>query len=174
MRDGLSLRALKRVVLFSHRFELWLRRTWLKRSGQPRYKLLNSCNGCGRCCELPSIQLERFAWTVPSLRAAIVWWQRVVNGMALVSSDPRFRLLVFTCSHYDRVTKRCDSYDSRPHFCRDYPLNLTFDPVPQLFDECSHRIVDRNAAALRKALEDAGLPPDKLAAARKRLYLDEE
>lgn len=153
-------------------FDVGVRRRVFAGPGEPRYRLLGSCNGCGKCCETPSIQVERLAWGLVTVRRAFVWWQRAVNGMVLLSADPRLRLLIFRCTHYEPTTRRCDSYDSRPFFCRDYPVNTTFDPVPQLFDECSHRVVDRNADALLRALEAAGLPPDKLAAAKKKLYLE--
>jgi hypothetical protein len=154
-----------------NQLEHGLRRRLLARRGQPRYLLLDACNGCGKCCEAPAIQLERLTWSSRALRGLVVWWQRRVNGMELRSSDARFRLLTFHCTHYEPSTRRCDSYDSRPFFCRDYPRNLTFDPVPQLFDECSHRVVDRHAEALTAALESAGLRGEKLEEVRKKLYL---
>lgn len=151
--------------------ELWLRRRWLERRGEPRYRLTGTCNGCGKCCESPSMVVDRLTWHVRSARAVFLWWQWQVNGFQLKDTDPRHRLFVFHCTHYDPVTKRCDSYDSRPLMCRDYPVNLTYDALPQLFDECSHGVVDRKADALRKALVDAGVTGEALDAAERRLYL---
>jgi hypothetical protein len=90
-----------------------------------------------------------------------------------VGREPRFKTFVFRCSHYDPVSKRCDSYESRPLMCRDYPLRLTFDAVPEPFPECSYVLVDRKAAQLTAALEAAGLDGEKLAEVKKKLYLDD-
>jgi Fe-S-cluster containining protein len=171
VRDGPGRRLLKAVARGVGRVELSLRRWWLKRRGEPRYRLTGSCNGCGRCCEAPSMQVDRLTWHVRSVQAVFLWWQRVVNGFLLQDTDARFRLFIFRCTHYDAATRRCDSYDSRPLMCRDYPVNLTFDALPSLFDECSHGVVDRKADALRKALVDAGLQGESLEAIERKLYL---
>jgi Fe-S-cluster containining protein len=171
VRDGPGRRLLKAIARSAGGLELWLKRLWLRRRGEPRYRLTGSCNGCGKCCEAPSIQVDRLTWRTKSARELFLWWQWIVNGFQLVSVDPRHRLFTFTCTHYDRVTKRCDSYDSRPLMCRDYPVNLTFDALPQLFDECSHGVVDRKADALRQALVDAGVTGRKLEEIEEKLYL---
>ncbi len=173
MRDGLVRVVLKAIARTLGAFELRVTRALLSRRGEPRYRLTGSCNGCGKCCERPSIQAGVLLWRLPVLRALTLWWQRVVNGFELVETDPRFKLFVFRCSHYDPVTKRCDSYESRPLMCRDYPVNLTFEAVPPLFSECSHGVVDRNAAQLRAALIAAGVTGDKLKEAEARLFLTE-
>lgn len=139
----------------------------------PRYRLTGSCNGCGKCCEAPSIQLGRATFRSRFFKAVLVAWHRVVNGFVLVAEERRLRMLTFRCTHYDAATRTCDSYASRPLMCRDYPVNLTHEAVPELFEECGYRIVDRKAAELRKGLQDAGLSPEKLAALEKKLYLRE-
>lgn len=98
-------------------------------------------------------------------------WQRLVNGFVLTATDARFRVFVFRCTHYDPVTRQCDSYQSRPLMCRDYPYNLTFDAVPALFPECSYTLHDKNADALRTALKAAGVEGEKLAELEKKLFL---
>ena len=108
------------------------------------------------------------------LRALALWWQRLVNGFELVSSDPRFRTVTFRCTHYDPVTKQCDSYDSRPLICRDYPVNLTHEASPVLFDECSYRIVDVKAEALRDALARTTLSEEKRAELERKLHLGDD
>lgn len=55
--------------------------------------------------------------------------------------------------------------------CRDYPVNLTYDAVPELFAECSHTVIDKDASTLLGALEQAGVDADKLAEIRKKLFL---
>lgn len=171
VRDGPVRRLLKAVARGVGQLELWVRRWFLARRGEPRYRLTGTCNGCGQCCVAPSIQVDRLTWHVRSVRALFLWWQRAVNGFELKDADPRHRLFVFRCTHYDPVTRRCDSYESRPLMCRDYPVNLTYDALPSLFDECSHGVVDRKAEALRKALLEAGVRGERLEAIEKKLYL---
>ena len=108
-----------------------------------------------------------------SLRWLALTWHRLVNGFEFVSDDPRFRVFTFRCTHYDPATRLCDSYDSRPGLCRDYPVNLTYAAIPEFFAECSYRAVLRNAAGFRAALERTGLPPDKLEEMAKKLHLEE-
>jgi Fe-S-cluster containining protein len=154
-----------------NRLELGLQRRYLARKGEPRYRLTGTCNGCGKCCERPSIQLDRFTWHLRGLRAAFLFWQRHVNGFELDGADPSLKIISFRCTHYDPKTRTCDSYDSRPHLCRDYPVNLTYDAIPALFPECSHAIVDKHGPGLISALEQAGLSPAQLEAVRKKLNL---
>ncbi len=168
MRDDLLRRSIKWWARLAASLELRLVR---KFAPPPRYRLFGTCNGCGRCCEAPTLQAGRFTWRLKSLRALALWWQRVVNGFELVSSDPRFRTMTFRCTHYDPVTKHCDSYGSRPLICRDYPVNLTHEANPVLFDECSHRIVDVNAEGLRDALSRTSLTPEQLEQLERKLNL---
>ncbi len=171
MRDGVALRALKHVVRWAGMVELSWRRLWLKTRGEPRYRLEGSCNGCGRCCERPSLQVGWPVWRLPKLRALVLWWQRRVNGFELVEADPRFKLFVFRCTHYDPKTKLCDSYDSRPLMCRDYPRNLQFEALPQLFTECSHSLVLKKAEAFRAALKNTSLSDEERKALEEKLNL---
>jgi Fe-S-cluster containining protein len=173
MRDGPALRALKLVVLAVGRLELSVRRLFARRHGRPRYRLSGSCNGCGKCCEEPTLHVGFWTFHLPRLKAAVLWWQKTINGWELVRTDPRLRLFVFRCTHYVPETKRCDSYDSRPLACRDYPTNQLHEAVPELFPECSYVVVDRKAAQLKQALVDAGLDGEKLAEVSKKLHLDE-
>jgi Fe-S-cluster containining protein len=140
----------------------------------PRYRLAGSCNGCGKCCETPSIQVDRVTFGLRSVSALVVGWHRVVNGFELIEKDPRLRLFVFRCTHYDATSRTCDSYESRPLMCRDYPVNLTWEAVPTLFPECSHRIVDRNAAQLKASLKAAGVDPTTMAQIEEKLFLKED
>lgn len=108
---------------------------------------------------------------MPSFRLLFLLWQRLVNGFELTGADPRFRIFVFKCSHYDPQTKQCDSYASRPLMCRDYPQNLTYEAVPSLFPECSYSVLDKKAEQLSAALRAAGLSGEKLAEVEKKLFL---
>ena len=160
----------KWVARTSGALDLWVAR----RLGPPaRYRLTGSCNGCGKCCEAPSVQLGALAWRLRSLKAVLVAWHRLVNGFVLTREEHRLRILTFRCTHYDPVTKQCDAYDSRPLMCRDYPVNLTHQAVPELFAECGYRAVDKKAAELRQGLRAAGLSAEKLAEIEEKLFLKE-
>jgi Fe-S-cluster containining protein len=174
VRDGLVRRGAKGVARLLGSIDLAVTRWALGRRGQPRYRLTGSCNGCGKCCEAPSVYAGFFSWRFKTVRTLTLWWHRVVNGFEFVSADRRVRAFVFRCTHYDAATRRCDSYDSRPLMCRDYPVNLTFEAVPALFPECSHGVVDRNAEALRAAMVAAGVDPEKLEAIEAKLFLSEK
>ncbi len=173
MRDGLGRRVVKRAARALHGFDLWVTRLVLRARGEPRYRLTGPCDGCGKCCEAPAVPVGRVAWRLPAARRLLAWWHRAVNGFELVEQDPRLKLLVFRCTHYDAATKRCDSYGSRPLMCRDYPANLLYEALPPLFEECSHRVVHKNAEAFRAALEKTDLAPDARAALEKKLNLRE-
>ncbi|MFO0597525.1 MAG: YkgJ family cysteine cluster protein [Myxococcaceae bacterium] len=171
MRDGLGLRVVKAIARVVKAIDLGLLRVFQRARGQQRYRLLGSCNGCGKCCEAPSIQVSKATWHLPNSRALFLLWQKMVNGFELTGTDARFRVFTFRCTHYDPVTKRCDSYDSRPLMCRDYPYLQTFEAIPRLFPECSHVVQDKKAEQLRAALVAAGVTGEKLDEAERRLFL---
>jgi Fe-S-cluster containining protein len=95
-----------------------------------------------------------------------------VNGFELTAADAEARVFVFRCSHFDRASRSCDSYDSRPGLCRDYPRNLLWQPNPELLPGCGYRAVAPNAAGLRRALERADLTPEQREKLRRGLRLD--
>ena len=171
MRDDPLRVVVKALARALKGFDLAVTRWVLRRRGEPRYRLRGTCVGCGRCCERPSMPVSRLTWFVPSARRLFLWWQRAVNGFVLVEADPRFRVFGFRCTHFDPVTKQCDSYASRPLMCRDYPVNLTFDATPALFPECSYVVQDRNADTLRASLVAAGVKGEQLEALEKSLFL---
>lgn len=173
MRDGPIRRRVKRTALGLYMLELGLRRLLQRARGQSHYRLTGTCNGCGRCCERPGVRVDRLTFHWASLRWLVLTWHRVVNGFEYVGEDRQLRAFFFRCTHYDPATRLCDSYDSRPGMCRDYPLNLLDSAAPELFPECSYRVVHRNAARLRQALEQSGLPPEKLQEVARKLHLEE-
>ncbi|HLL53452.1 MAG TPA: YkgJ family cysteine cluster protein [Myxococcaceae bacterium] len=173
MKDGPIRRVIKRLALLRYAIDLRVTRLVLRTRGEPHYKLAGSCNGCGKCCETPVVQASRPVFRVRSLRWLALWWHRVVNGFELINEDPRFKLFVFRCTHYDPVTKLCDSYDSRPGMCRDYPRNLLYSPLPEFPAECGFYAVYKKAAQLRQSLEQANLPPEKLQQLVEKLRLKE-
>lgn len=171
MRDGPVRRLVKALVRRVNAFDLAVTRA---AGPKARYRLLGACNGCGKCCETPGISVRKFIWYLPLARATFLWWQRVVNGFELLNVDKKSRTFFFNCTHFDRVTRQCDSYESRPNMCRDYPRNLTFEAVPPLFDECSYVVQDVNADVLRAELIRAGVTGEKLAEMEKKLFLRSE
>jgi hypothetical protein len=171
MRDGLFLRAVKRVALWSHRSDLAGRRALLRARGERPWTLAGGCCRTGACCEAPAISVGRLAWSLPTLRWLFLAWQRRVNGFELASADGRTRAFVFRCSHFDRRTRSCDSYDSRPAICRDYPRHLLWQPSPELLPGCGYRVVAPNAAGLRASIERLDLSPAQRDRLRRGLRL---
>jgi Fe-S-cluster containining protein len=171
VRDGPLLSTLKTLVRWAWTVEYGLRRAVRRRFGPKGYALAGRCGGCARCCEQPTIRAGLVTWYFPLLRAAFLAWQRRVNGFELVEADPDARLFLFRCTHFDWVTRRCDSYASRPFMCRDYPRGLLEQPWPELFPGCGYRPLARDADGLREALARTDLPPEKRAELERKLYL---
>lgn len=109
---------------------------------------------------------------MPIVRAAFLWWQRVVNGFEMVSFERRPWSFSFRCTHFDEVTRTCDSYHSRPGMCRDYPRLLLDQPWPELFEACGYRAEPTNAPRLAEALAAVdGLDADARRQVEERLGL---
>lgn len=173
MRDGPLRRAIKWIARLRYNFDLAVTRLILRARGEPRYRLAGACNGCGRCCETPVIQASTPVFRLRSLRWLVLGWHRVVNGFEQISEDREHKLFVFRCTHYDPVTKQCDSYESRPGMCRDYPRNLIYSALPEFHSECGYYAVYKKAEGLRRALEETNLPPEKLEELVRKLHLKE-
>jgi Fe-S-cluster containining protein len=171
MRDGLLRRLVKLVARGAQGTDLALGRLWLRLRGEPLYRLEGACSGCGCCCEHPTIQLPRVLFHARSYRGLLLRWHRWINGFELERLDRRIHAIVFRCTHFDPVTRGCDSYSSRPTMCRDYPRPLLYQAAPELFEACTHRVVYRHAARFDAALREQDLPPEKLEELRKRLGL---
>jgi hypothetical protein len=174
-RDGPVLGAVKAVVRAFWELEYGVRR-WLRRArGKERYRLGGACEGCAKCCEAPSVAVGFFTWYFPTIRSLFLSWQRVVNGFELVRAEREDRVFVFACSHFDRKTRRCDSYETRPFMCRDYPRLLLEQPWPELFDGCGYRAIDTEGGRLSGAIDAADLPEEKKKELKRRLHvLDRE
>lgn len=174
MRDGLLRREVKRVALVCFAIRLRMSR-WQRRSvGAIPYDLGGSCQGCGTCCEAPAIRVGRATWYLPTLRRLFLWWHQTVNGFALQSTNSGERTFVFACAHFDWDARRCDSYESRPGMCRDYPRALLDQPAPLLFPKCGYRALASNRVELVRILESQDLGAERLAKLRKGLYLEED
>jgi hypothetical protein len=162
----------KRVALWRYQVDLALHRAWRRARGERPWSLAGACRRSGACCEAPAIAVGRLTWSSPRLRRLFLAWQRRVNGFELASADARGRLFVFRCSHYDRATRSCDSYDSRPGVCRDYPRNLMWQPAPEMLSPCGYRARPPNAEGLRASLEPLDLTPAQREKLRRGLRLD--
>ncbi|KFE67603.1 YkgJ family cysteine cluster protein [Hyalangium minutum] len=174
MRDGPFRRLIKKIARVRYTIDLGFTRWVLRRQGEPRYRLAGSCNGCGKCCESPMIPVSWPVFRLRSLRWLALTWHRVINGFEFISEVRRQKVFIFRCTHYDPVTKQCDSYDSRPGMCRDYPRNLLYAALPEFLPECGYSAVYKKAEGLRKSLERANLPPEKLQEMLKKLHLEDK
>ena len=163
---------MKRVARWRFAIDLSLTRAVRRARGDRPYLLGGECQRCARCCEAPAIQVGRAVWHVPMLRRSFLWWQRRVNGFVLTGRDMGARVFVFECTHFDRATRACDSYDSRPGMCRDYPRALLYQPNPEMLPGCGYRPVARNAEALLRALQEASVAGDRLERLKKDLHLE--
>lgn len=113
-------------------------------------------------------------WHLPVARGLFLFWHKHINGFELVSRDGTTRMFTFRCTHYDPDTRRCDSYESRPGMCRDYPCLLLWQPRPEFLPGCGYRPVAPNSRSFIEALEREGLSPDKLELVKKKLFLEDD
>jgi hypothetical protein len=170
VRDGPVLRTVKRIALWQYQIDLALHRAWHR--GERPWTLGGACRRSGACCEAPAIQVGWLTWSLPTLRRVFLGWQRRVNGFALTAADAGARLFVFRCSHYDRATRSCDSYSSRPGVCRDYPRNLMWQANPEMPPPCGYRASPPNAKGLRAAIARLDLTAAQRKKMRRGLRLD--
>jgi uncharacterized protein len=140
--------------------------------GERPHVLAGACRRCARCCEAPAVRANVMVWHLRPLRRAFLWWQQRVNGFELTETLTQGRLFVFRCTHFDWTTRACDSYESRPGMCRDYPRALLFQASPEMLAGCGYRPLAPNAAGLRQALEAQGLAPALLERLKKDLHLE--
>ena len=173
MKDGPVRRTIKRIALIRYQFDLRVARSVRNRTHPPRYKLAGSCQGCGLCCETPMIQTLSLFRRLRTTRWVILTWHRVINGFEHLRDDPKTNSFIFRCTHFDPKTRQCDSYDSRPGMCRDYPRNLLDAPFPEFLDGCGYHAIDENADKLNAALEKLDLPEEKLKELQRKLHTKE-
>jgi Fe-S-cluster containining protein len=172
MKDGPVRRAVKRVALWNFVLGLSLHRALERRRGRIPHDLGGECRRCARCCEAPGIQVDWTVWYLPMLRRLFLWWQERVNGFVLVDRDVAARVFIFRCTHFDWGTRSCDSYDSRPGMCRDYPRVLLHQADPQFLPGCGYRPVARDAERLVRSLERASVTREQMARLKKDLRLE--
>jgi uncharacterized protein len=166
MRDGKIRSAIKKTLA-----RMYLRDVQRRRQRTP-WVLAGECRSCASCCEAPTIAVGSFMFFVRPLNAIWLWWQRVVNGFVLVERNRRARAFVFKCTHFDVETRRCDSYESRPGMCHDYPRMLLEEADPELFSSCGYRAVAKNGAQMIEALKAKGVDGEQLVQITKKLRLE--
>ena len=169
MRDGPGRRAVKAVALLAYRFDLAVFRAVERLRGETAYRLAGACQSCAACCEEPAIQVGRVVWFSRTARTLFLAWHRRVNGFELSRRDRAARTFYFRCTHFDPQTRRCDSYESRPGMCRDYPRALLHQPNPELFPGCGYRVVAGNAERLSAALDRQLMSDEQRRAIKRRL-----
>jgi len=172
MKDGPVRRAVKAVA--RGRFFLDLRVTRaLRRARQGAwFELAGECRRCARCCEAPSIRAHAFLFHLPLARRLFLWWQRKVNGFELTGTDRAQRTFVFRCTHFDWQTRSCDSYDSRPGLCRDYPRALLHQPAPEFLPGCGYRARAPRARHFLRVLDEHPLSDEQKEKLRRGLHLE--
>jgi hypothetical protein len=173
MRDGALRCGLKLAARWHFAANLGLHRWWRRRRGERAFVLGGQCQRCAACCEAPAIAVGRLVWFMPGMRRLFLAWQRHVNGFELVDRDRRGRAFVFRCTHFDPSSRSCDSYDSRPGMCRDYPRLLLWQARPELLPGCGYRPLAPNAAALAASLARVDLTADQRDQLRRELRLDD-
>jgi Fe-S-cluster containining protein len=172
VRDGVLRRGLKRVALWNFQANLGVHRLGRRLRGERPFALGGDCRRCARCCEAPALQALPLVFHRRLLRRLWLSWQEQVNGFVLVRTEAATRTFVFRCTHFDVATRTCDSYDSRPGVCRDYPRLLLWQPNPELLPGCGYRAVPVNAAALRARLDAEPLTPEQREKLRRGLFLE--
>ena len=172
VRDNLIRRGLKRVALLFFQVDLFAEKGRLKRKDGPMYELGGSCQRCAKCCEAPTISVYWPVRRLKSLRALFIAWQKHVNGFHLVRDDKALSAFVFRCAHFDRRTRRCDSYETRPGMCRDYPRRLMFQPNPEMLEGCGYRPIALGASKMLRVLKEQKLTEEQMEKLRKGLFLE--
>lgn len=154
VRDGFIRRVIKALARTGYSVSLRLTRARRRWRGEHAFELAGSCQGCAKCCDEPAISVPDAALERRLVFRMFVTWQRIVNGFELSRINTDEGVVYFRCTHLDPATRRCDSYDSRPGMCRDYPRMQLYQPNPELFEGCGYRAIAPNASGLLKVLQE--------------------
>jgi len=172
MRDGILRRAVKRAARWGFRLDLAADHARRRRRGERPYLLGGDCRRCAGCCEAPALQASPLVRRLATLRRLFLWWQEQVNGFVLVEDRAGEETFVFRCTHFDPVARACDSYDSRPGICREYPRLQLWQAGPEFLPGCGYRAVDPKASRFIAVLEAQPLTADQRARLRRGLHLE--
>ena len=173
MHDGPLRRAVKSIARWKYAIDVGAYRLVQRLRRQDHYRLGGDCRLCAKCCEAPAIRVGVLTWHLPLFRRLFLAWQKQINGFVLERADAHRQVFVFRCTHFDPSTRRCDSYESRPGMCRDYPRGLLHQVDPDFFPECGYRPVLRNSAKLGAAIDRRPeLDAAQKAELKRKLFLD--
>ena len=172
VRDGPVRAAVKWMARLRFAADLAAIRAWRRRRSGPPFDLAGECRRCASCCEAPSVRANAAVWHLRSTRSAFLWWQRVVNGFELMETLRAERTFVFRCTHFDPRTRLCDSYETRPGICRDYPRALLDQPAPELLPGCGYRAVAPGALRMIASLNAQPLSEESRARLKRDLRLE--
>jgi len=172
VRDGTFRAAAKWVARLRFAADLRAVRAWRRQRSGPTFDLGGDCRRCAACCEAPAIRANAAVWHLRSARAAFLWWQRAVNGFELVEARRLERTFVFRCTHFDPQTRLCDSYETRPGMCRDYPRGLLDQPAPELLPGCGYRPIAPGALRMLTALDSQRISDEQRARLKRDLRLE--
>jgi uncharacterized protein len=172
MRDGPWRRGVKALARWRYAADLAVTRRLRAARGETEpYELHGACTACGACCESPAIQVWPPLLRLRSARLVLRLWHRWVNGFEQIGMDRKHGVLIFHCTHYDPQSKRCDSYESRPGMCRDYPVNLLDEPRPQFLPPCTLYALHRDHDQRRAELDELELSPEKRRKVEREFYV---
>lgn len=172
MRDSLPRRILKRLALAAFEVDLAYDRKWGRHKDRPFYELGGDCRKCAKCCEAPAISVSWPVRRFKTLRALFLGWHKHVNGFHFLRDDRSADAFIFRCEHFDRRTRRCDSYETRPGMCRDYPRGLMYQANPEMLEGCGYRPIAFGASGMLSALKKHNLSEEQMEKLRKGLFLD--
>lgn len=172
MRDNFAQKLIKNSFRTYYLFSLWLNRKRLKRKGLPKYTLIGNCESCGKCCENPAIKIGFLLNNIKFFKYLYNLWQKKINGFIFQKHNQETKVFYFICNHWDSNSKKCDSYDSRPGMCRDYPRNLLYSSIPDFFKECGYKPLDKNAKKFNLALDKISIDEEKKKKIKEKLFLE--
>ena len=171
-RDTALKRLCRRVAAACYGVDVRISRLIMQwRHGRGEYELRGACVRCGACCQTPGIVLLPLMYHIKTIRRAVLWWQKVINGFELLSEDRPTHTFVFRCRHYDGAARRCRIYATRPGMCRDYPKGFVLTTNPEFLEGCGYYAHYRNADAMRRALIEQGISESTLHELEERLHL---
>ncbi len=171
MQDGPLRAGIKWIARTRFVFDLTITRAIRKLRGELGFELRGECECSGDCCETPMIQVHPVLYYGKIFKRLFLAWQRQVNGFEFLRAERDGYVFIFSCTHFDRETRRCDSYATRPGWCRDYPRAQLFSTHPQFLPGCGYFAWSKNADCLRDALKRADLTAEQRAEIERRLRL---
>jgi hypothetical protein len=112
------------------------------------------CNLCGKCCETPSLVINKGIFSFAPLFYIFLVWHRYINKLQFTTLHKEENQVEFLCLHFDPVTKKCKEYAIRPVFCRTYPRIETWYSQPIFMDGCGYYAVHRDMVKLTDHLTE--------------------